>query len=109
MKNDWIAYHDLIASSTAVQTAGASFNSHSWTFKLSSILTDLGRRMAHALSDRTEPQICRMSDRQGVVSWYVYDPTTATDSYFESEADVRIWLESRHNRPLKPRIETHRR
>ena len=49
------------------------------------------------LSGRREPRIWRNRDRTG--NWYfrVFDPATGASSVFDSEQEVRVWLEQRYS------------
>jgi hypothetical protein len=49
------------------------------------------------LSGRREPRIWRIRDRAGNWSFRVFDPVTGASSVFDSEQEVRVWLEQRYS------------
>jgi hypothetical protein len=105
MRNDWIAYHDLSAKLELQPQPTLDIASDSCITALSRTLTNWGKTIAKAVMSQSEPQICRMIDCQGNISWYVYDPITRTHGYFESEDDVRVWFEKRYTYTPKPAFE----
>ncbi|MBD1867415.1 hypothetical protein H6F95_08910 [Cyanobacteria bacterium FACHB-471] len=50
------------------------------------------------MAGNEEPQISQKRDRSGEVFWRVYDPTTGESARFNSELEVRFWLEQRYYR-----------
>jgi len=44
-----------------------------------------------------EPRIWHTHDRQGNLRWHLQDPLSETRLVFESELEVRCWLEQRYN------------
>lgn len=52
----------------------------------------------NTLSGNEEPQIRQNRDRSGEIFWRVYDPTTGESARFNSELEVRFWLEQRYYR-----------
>jgi hypothetical protein len=49
----------------------------------------------HLLPVRPEPQIWQGKGDNGKLYWFVYDPRTQQTSNWESEDEVRVWLEER--------------
>ncbi|MBD2066745.1 hypothetical protein H6F93_04260 [Leptolyngbya sp. FACHB-671] len=65
----------------------------------SKFLAGLGQILSSILSilaGNEEPQISQKRDRSGEVFWRVYDPTTGESARFNSELEVRFWLEQRY-------------
>lgn len=48
------------------------------------------------LSGNQEPQVKQWRDRSGEIFWRVYDPITGESARFNSELEVRFWLERRY-------------
>ncbi|VXD17065.1 conserved hypothetical protein [Planktothrix serta PCC 8927] len=46
---------------------------------------------------KPEPQIWQKKDAQGNIVWHTYDPITGYRALFDTEQEVRIWLENRYN------------
>jgi hypothetical protein len=49
------------------------------------------------LSIDRDPQITLRYSSAGHEYWHVHDPITGKAATFNTEADVRVWLEQRHN------------
>ncbi|HEY9661724.1 MAG TPA: hypothetical protein V6C65_24980 [Allocoleopsis sp.] len=64
-------------------------------FSLPSWLT-LWNRLIAPFMDRSEPKITQKRDRWGNVYYQVYDPTSGFSSAFQTEEEVRIWLDRRY-------------
>ncbi|MCU0524919.1 MAG: hypothetical protein MUF72_08855 [Elainella sp. Prado103] len=45
----------------------------------------------------TQPEVWQASDRQGRMAWYLYCPTDEKLHQFDSENEVRIWLERQYS------------
>lgn len=52
-------------------------------------------RLTHFLSGNTDPLISRTT-RKGYRVWDVIDPSSKSEYFFYSEADIRHWLEQRY-------------
>ena len=46
---------------------------------------------------KPEPQIWQKKDAQGNIIWHTYDPITGYRALFDTEQEVRVWLENRYN------------
>jgi hypothetical protein len=68
------------------------FNQH----RKDSIWNRIGQTVRHWLNTSPEPRV-RMKYSAGQAHWRVYDPTTQRSERFETEQEVRIWLEQRYN------------
>lgn len=64
--------------------------------KLASQLSQALKLFFESIFNSDEPNIHQSRDRFGNVFWTVYDPITGCKLYFESEAEVRIWLDRRY-------------
>jgi hypothetical protein len=51
----------------------------------------------NALAPQTEPKIWQKKDADGNMIWQIYDPVTGHKARFDTEQEVRIWLEERYN------------
>ncbi|HEY9866448.1 MAG TPA: hypothetical protein V6D21_19910 [Candidatus Obscuribacterales bacterium] len=51
----------------------------------------------NALASQTEPKIWQKKDAEGNIIWQTYDPVTGDQARFDTEQEVRIWLEKRYN------------
>lgn len=45
----------------------------------------------------SEPKIWKKTDAAGNIFWKTYDPMTGTTASFDTEHQVRVWLEERYN------------
>lgn len=45
----------------------------------------------------SEPKIWKKTDAEGNIFWKTYDPMTGTTASFDTEHQVRVWLEERYN------------
>lgn len=45
----------------------------------------------------TQPEVWSSPNRQGRTDWYVYDPVDEQLLQFDSDHEVRIWLERRYH------------
>lgn len=57
-------------------------------------LGQLWRQLIKFLSCEAEPHICSIADVNGQLWWQVYDPRTGRSIWFDSEQELRIWLEN---------------
>jgi hypothetical protein len=67
--------------------------------KLALKLKEFGQQLLLALIGNTEPKIWTLTDSQGDIYWRVYDPNTQTFFVFNTEHEVRIWIEQRYSNP----------
>jgi len=51
----------------------------------------------NALASQTEPKIWQKKDADGNRIWQIYDPVTGDQARFDTEQELRIWLEKRYN------------
>lgn len=51
----------------------------------------------NAFASPTEPKIWQKKDADGNMIWQIYDPVTGYKARFDTEQEVRIWLEKRYN------------
>jgi hypothetical protein len=56
----------------------------------------LDRIQSFLTSNPAEPKIQQKRDRFGYAYWHTYDPMTSRTNYFETEHEVREWLENRY-------------
>ena len=54
------------------------------------------RAIAQACRSSQAPRIATVRDRQGHLYFLVYDPIAHTQHRFNSETEVRVWLEQRY-------------
>ncbi|NJN21521.1 MAG: hypothetical protein HC812_10515 [Leptolyngbya sp. RL_3_1] len=54
----------------------------------------LRQRLAQWLASRSEPQITAITDRAGQIWWRAYNPRTQDLKWLDSEAEVRLWLDT---------------
>ena len=47
-------------------------------------------------TNTTEPRVQQRRDRIGQQYWHTFDPITGQTNYFETETEVRQWLENRY-------------
>lgn len=73
-----------------------SAQSESRMFKVWTWIGQASRFLVNQLVRRNEPKIHQTINRQGTASWKVYDPITEQTSYFDSEQNVRQWIENRY-------------
>ena len=60
-----------------------------------SLFTQFGNTVVRALTMAEEPQIWTHADTSGSLVWYVRHPLANHIARFDSEQDVRVWLEER--------------
>jgi hypothetical protein len=64
---------------------------------MNNYLISMIKRISWYLSrNRAEPQIKQKSDRFGNIYWRVYDPISDSHCSFNSEQEVRLWLDTRY-------------
>ncbi|VXD23526.1 hypothetical protein [Planktothrix paucivesiculata] len=51
----------------------------------------------NAFASPTEPKIWQKKDADGNMIWQIYDPVTGYKARFDTEQEIRIWLEKRYN------------
>lgn len=61
-----------------------------------SLLQNLGLALWRVLKPTNEPIVRRRMDAAGNLWWQVHNPATGAFAEFDSEADVRIWLERQY-------------
>lgn len=59
------------------------------------------RRSLIAAFSQQELQVWQKSDRTGNTWWKLYHPTTGEILRFDSEAEVRTWIEESYYHPVK--------
>lgn len=64
---------------------------------LLNFVKDITATFFNALVSSSEPQIWQKKDYRGHIIWHTYDPITGYRAVFDSEQEVRIWLEERYN------------
>ena len=47
--------------------------------------------------NRREPQVKRKCDRFGKYYWQVYEPISGSYLFFNSEREVKVWLDTRYH------------
>lgn len=60
-------------------------------------LTSIMAIFVNAFASPTEPKIWQKKDAEGNIIWQTYDPVTGDQARFDTEQEVRIWLEKRYN------------
>ena len=65
------------------------------THFVDSILRTIGRSL---IGSNNEPKIKQKRDRHGNSYWHIHDLNTNKSYDFDSEQDVRAWIEQRYNR-----------
>ncbi|MGD2184240.1 hypothetical protein [Lusitaniella coriacea] len=63
-----------------------------------SVLEGVRRGLETLFLKGSEPKIYQTRNSQGKLSFKVYDPIARQSNHFESEEEVRIWLEQRYYR-----------
>ncbi|MEM9538612.1 MAG: hypothetical protein AAGA60_03775 [Cyanobacteria bacterium P01_E01_bin.42] len=59
-------------------------------------LANLGKSLVNFLAGSTQPRITEDRDRQGNLYFRVYDPCDRSRMMFDSEEELRVWLEQRY-------------
>lgn len=49
------------------------------------------------ITNRREPQVTQKCDRLGNFYWQIYDPISGSYLFFNSEREVRVWLDTRYH------------
>lgn len=68
--------------------------------KLGVLRSALTHLMQTLLRDPNEPHIREIVDRTGDTHWNVYDPQGQRSLTFDSELEVRQWLDQRYYQPI---------
>lgn len=61
-----------------------------------SLSSQLRKFLTNVLTFNTEPRVWQKHDRDGNLSWRVYDPCTNQYATFTSADEVRSWIEERY-------------
>jgi hypothetical protein len=62
-------------------------------------LKEFGQQLLLALIGNTEPRIWMLTNSRGDIYWRIYDPSAQTFFVFNTEHEVRIWIEQRYSNP----------
>jgi hypothetical protein len=62
-------------------------------FNIVEYLKRLGDRIVEYFNSQSEIKVWQRQDRFGNEYWEVYDPNTHRSASFDSEEEVRIWIE----------------
>ena len=62
-------------------------------------LKKIWRSLVTALSNNLEMRVWKTVDKTGRSLWKLYDPITGETFDFNSENEVRTWIEESYNRP----------
>lgn len=62
-------------------------------------LNKMWRSLVTALSNNIEMRVWKTVDKTGRSLWKLYDPITGETFDFNSENEVRTWIEESYNRP----------
>ncbi|WRH67036.1 MAG: hypothetical protein RSE13_00635 [Planktothrix sp. GU0601_MAG3] len=75
------------------------YQSKGWDFSKNILhsLKSITTIFVNAFSSQTEPKIWQKKDADGNIIWQTYDPVTGYQARFDTEQEVRIWLEKRYN------------
>jgi YD repeat-containing protein len=60
-------------------------------------LSKIGNLFVSSLEKSEEIRIRQRVDRNGQVWWYAYNPRTKRSGVFDSESEVRAWLERQYH------------
>ncbi|NJO42316.1 MAG: hypothetical protein HC865_17235 [Cyanobacteria bacterium RU_5_0] len=60
------------------------------------ILSALNRLWQTITTINVEPRVWKKHDRYGNVYWRTYDPATDRLAWFDTEEEVRRWIEERY-------------
>lgn len=75
--------HPLEHHESAVQADKIRSSSAIWLTRLGNLL----------FRQSDEIQVWQRSDRNGQLWWYAYNPKTRHSGVFESESEIRVWIE----------------
>lgn len=59
-------------------------------------LNDLWQAVIEFLETSSELYITQIQDKTGQTQWKAFDPITGQSAQFDSEEDVRVWVEERY-------------
>ena len=85
--------------STHTHSYSAPRSTAAWQVKASHIWPAIQQELsyiAQALAGSQEPHIWQHRDANGQLWWHAYDPVSDRQVCCDSEAELRIWLESRY-------------
>lgn len=66
---------------------------HRGSPNLATWLNKLGRIFAILFIESYEIRVWQRTDRNGQIWWYAYNPSTGRSGVFDSESEVRVWIE----------------
>ncbi|NEQ96827.1 MAG: hypothetical protein F6K30_08905 [Cyanothece sp. SIO2G6] len=66
----------------------------SWKTRLNQVCQGL----LQVFTISNEPRIWTRTSKDGQTSWHIYDPVNQRRLTLMSEEEVRVWLDTRHNR-----------
>lgn len=59
-------------------------------------LNDVWQVVLTYFSASSEPKVWQSEDASGLSQWKAYDPVTGESAVYDSETEMRVWLEERH-------------
>lgn len=60
------------------------------------LLSNIWHRLYHTLSASPELKVWRTGDSSGRIWWSACDPQTGKSIHYQTEEQMRIWIEQRH-------------
>jgi hypothetical protein len=99
-------YHTLLpetANSRVSERTPARLRGESLSSIEASTWIRLWKYLTMLLLGSAEPQIWQRRDPDERITWNVYDPLTDDSASFDSENEVRVWLDSRFHHSQKIR------
>ena len=75
------------------------YQSKGWDFSKNILhsLKSITAVFVDVFASQTEPKIRQEKDAEGNIIWQTYDPVTGRQARFDTEQEVRVWLEKRYN------------
>jgi ABC-type transport system substrate-binding protein len=104
MKNqDLYARLELLPTDLNPPTSADSSRVKPFWVNAQSHLTQVGRALLNYFSGSIDPRIAKKWNANGRELFRVYDPVERTHQLFDSEQELRVWLEQRYYQtPGKP-------
>lgn len=87
----------------ATNSRPISQTTSNWKFLVQQ-LSGLCQALVSFLAGSQEPKVTYKRDRQGYTYFEVYDPMTEKHHRFDSEQNVRIWVDQSRHQPFEERL-----
>lgn len=82
-----------VTFSQSPETRESAVESDQVWLKPTGLLEKIGDLLAVLFQSSDEIRVCQRRDRYGHLWWYSYNPRTRQSGVFDSESEIRAWIE----------------